>query len=92
MSLLLLVVLSNFSMNHFSNNSSSVSTTTTDTITISNKLVNIGQYLGVVISYFSDKDTIVSTFLGLVELDGGSIARAVVVFLEKSALKKRNWI
>lgn len=56
--------------------------------------VSVSKYLGVVIRYFSDtKQTIVSTFLGLVELEGGdarSIARAVVAFLEKCCLKKRE--
>lgn len=56
--------------------------------------VNVSKYLGVVIRYFSDtKQTIVSTFLGLVELEGGdakSIARAVVAFLEKCCLKKEK--
>lgn len=49
--------------------------------------VSVSKYIGVVIRYFSDsKQTIVSTFLGLFELEGGdarSIARAVVAFLEK---------
>lgn len=44
--------------------------------------------------YFSDtKYTTVSTFLGLVELEGRdarSIARAVVTFLEKRGLKKEK--
>jgi hypothetical protein len=48
--------------------------------------VSVSKYLGVVIRYFSDtKQTIVSTFLGLVELEGGdakSIAHAVVAFLK----------
>ncbi|CAL9702146.1 unnamed protein product [Knipowitschia caucasica] len=56
--------------------------------------VSVSKYLGVVIRYFSDtKQTIVSTFLGLVELEGGdarSIARAVVAFLEKCSLKKEK--
>lgn len=56
--------------------------------------VSVSKYLGVVIRYFSDtKQTIVSTFLGLVELEGGdakSIARAVVAFLEKCCLKKEK--
>ena len=47
--------------------------------------VSVSKYLGVVIRYFSNtKQTTVSTFLGLVELEGGdakSIARAVVAFL-----------
>ena len=46
------------------------------------------------IRYFSDtKHTIVSTFVGLVELEGvdtQSIARAVVAFLEKCCLKKEK--
>ena len=45
--------------------------------------ISVSKYLGVVIRYFHDtKHTIVSTFLGLIELEGGdarSIARAVVV-------------
>ena len=49
-------------------------------------------YLGVVIRYFSDtKQTIVSTFPGLVELEGGdakSIARAVLAL--KCCLKKEK--
>ena len=53
--------------------------------------VSVSKYLGVVIRYFSDtKQTIVSTFLGLDELEGGdakSIARAVVSFLETCCLK-----
>lgn len=62
------------------------------------KLVADVDDLGVVIRYFSDsKQTIVSTFLGLVELEGGdakSIAHAVVAFLEKCSLKKDKllWI
>ncbi|XP_026119257.1 protein NLRC3-like [Carassius auratus] len=56
--------------------------------------ISVSKYLGVVIRYFSDtKQTIVSTFLGLVELEGGdarSIARAVVAFLEKCGLKKEK--
>ncbi|KAL7382723.1 hypothetical protein ABVT39_026993 [Epinephelus coioides] len=56
--------------------------------------VSVSKYLGVVIRHFSDtKQTIVSTFLGLVELEGGdarSIARAVVAFLEKCCLKKEK--
>jgi hypothetical protein len=50
----------------------------------------MSKYLGVVIRYFSEtKGTVVSTFLGLVELDGGdahSIARALLAFLEKCSL------
>jgi hypothetical protein len=46
--------------------------------------VSVSTYLGVVIRYFSAKKrTGVSTFLGLVELEGGdarSIAKAVVEF------------
>jgi len=56
--------------------------------------VSVSNYLGVVIRYFSDtKQTIVSTFLGLVQLEGGdarSIARALVAFLEKCCLKKEK--
>jgi hypothetical protein len=56
--------------------------------------VSVSKYLGVVIWYFSDtKQTMLSTFLGLVELEGGdakSIARAVVAFLEKCCLKKEK--
>ena len=56
--------------------------------------VSVSKYLGVVIKYFSDtKHTIVSTFLGLVELEGGdarSIARAVVAFLKKCCLRKEK--
>ncbi|CAI5669915.1 unnamed protein product [Oreochromis niloticus] len=56
--------------------------------------ISVSKYLGVVIRYFSNtKQTIVSTFLGLVELEGGdarSIARLVVGFLEKCCLKKDN--
>jgi len=56
--------------------------------------ISVSKYLGVVIKYFSDtKQTIVSTFLGLVELEGGdarSIACAVVAFLEKCGLKKEK--
>lgn len=47
--------------------------------------VSVSKYLGLVIRYFRDtKQTIVSTFLGLVELERGdarSVARAVVAFL-----------
>ena len=54
---------------------------------------SVSKYLGVVIRYFSAKTiTVVSTFLGLVELERGnarSIAKAVVEFLEKCNLKKR---
>ena len=52
---------------------------------------SVSTYLGVVIKYFSD--TKQTTFLGLVELEGGdakSIACAVVAFLEKCCLKKEN--
>ncbi|KAL6484562.1 hypothetical protein MHYP_G00066070 [Metynnis hypsauchen] len=56
--------------------------------------VSVSKYLGVVIRYFSDtKHTIVSTFLGLVEFQGGdarSIAGAIVAFLEKCCLKKEK--
>lgn len=51
-------------------------------------------YLGVVIRYFSAKKRIfVSTYLGLVDLEGGdakSITKAVVKFLEKCKIKKQN--
>lgn len=50
--------------------------------------------LGVVIQYFgANKRTLVSTFLGLVELEAGdakSIAKAIVDYLEKCNLKKEN--
>ncbi|KAL7389423.1 hypothetical protein ABVT39_003569 [Epinephelus coioides] len=56
--------------------------------------VSVSKYVGAVIRYFSDtKQTVVSTFLGLVELEGGdarSIACAVVAFLEKCYLKKEK--
>ena len=56
--------------------------------------ISVSKYLGVVIRYFSEtKGTVVSTFLGLVELEGGdahSIARAVVAFLEKCSLVKEK--
>lgn len=56
--------------------------------------MSVSKYLGVVIRYFSDtKHKIVSTFLGLVELEGGdasSIAQAVVSFLEKCGLEKEK--
>ncbi|KAJ4934815.1 hypothetical protein JOQ06_007597 [Pogonophryne albipinna] len=56
--------------------------------------VSVSKYLGVVIRYFSNtKQTIVSTFLGLVQLEGGdarSIAQALVAFLEKCCLKKEK--
>ncbi|KAL0152560.1 hypothetical protein M9458_008748, partial [Cirrhinus mrigala] len=56
--------------------------------------ISVSKYLGVVIRYFSDtKQTVVSTFLGLVELEGGdarSIACAVVGFLVKCGLKKEK--
>lgn len=54
----------------------------------------MSKYFGVVIQYFSEtKHTIVSTFLGLVELEAGNakaIARAVLGFLHKCQLKKEN--
>ena len=57
-------------------------------------LLNESTDVSVVIRYFSDtKQTIVSTFLGLVELEGGdvkSIARAVEAFLEKCCLTKEK--
>ena len=50
----------------------------------------MSKYLGVVIRYFSEtKGTVVSTFLGLVELDGG-VARALLAFLEKCSLVKEE--
>lgn len=56
--------------------------------------ISVSKYLGVVIRYFSDtKQTIVSTFLGLVQLEGGdarAIACTVVAFLEKWSLKKNK--
>lgn len=56
--------------------------------------VSVSKYLGVVIRYFSAKKrTLVSTFLGLAELEAGdakSIATAIVEFLEKCNLKKEN--
>ncbi|XP_031724785.1 zinc finger protein 862-like [Anarrhichthys ocellatus] len=56
--------------------------------------VSVSKYLGVVIRYFSAiKRTVVSTFLGLVELEGSdakSIAKAVVELLKKCNLKKEN--
>ncbi|KAI4813109.1 hypothetical protein KUCAC02_024457 [Chaenocephalus aceratus] len=56
--------------------------------------LSVSKYLGVVIRCFSNtKQTIVSTFLGLVQLEGGdarSIAQALVAFLEKCCLKKEK--
>ncbi|KAK5925672.1 hypothetical protein CgunFtcFv8_018179 [Champsocephalus gunnari] len=56
--------------------------------------VSVSKYLGVVMRYFSNtRQTIVSTFLGLVQLEGGdarSIAQALVAFLEKCCLKKEK--
>ena len=64
------------------------------TAAFSDCFLSVSKYLGAVIRYFSDtKQTIVTTFLGLVELEGGdakSIARAVVAFLEKCCLKKEK--
>ncbi len=56
--------------------------------------VSVSKYLGIVILYFSeDKANVVATYLGLVELEGGdarTIARAVLTFLEKCGLKRKN--
>jgi hypothetical protein len=47
--------------------------------------VSVSKYLGVVIRYFSDiKQTIVSTFLGLVELEGGDAKSMPVLLWPKS--------
>ncbi|KAL0198379.1 hypothetical protein M9458_006919, partial [Cirrhinus mrigala] len=56
--------------------------------------VSVSKYLGIVIRYFSeDKANVVATYLGLVELEGGdakTIARAILTFLEKCGLKRKN--
>ncbi|XP_077399768.1 uncharacterized protein LOC144034693 [Vanacampus margaritifer] len=56
--------------------------------------VRVLKYLGVVIRYFSTKKgTVVSTFLGMIELeacDPKSIAKALIEFLDKCNIKKEN--
>lgn len=56
--------------------------------------ISVSKYLGVVIRYFNEeKGKVLSTFLGLMELEGGdarSIAKAVLALLERCGLKKEN--
>ncbi|XP_077357277.1 uncharacterized protein LOC144004157 [Festucalex cinctus] len=56
--------------------------------------VVVSKYLGVAIQYFSTKKgTVVSTFLGMIELEAGdprSITKALMEFLDKCRLKIEN--